>query len=73
MRWRKTACILLAATVLMTSTEHVTATISNIQSQKAQNEKEQNNIKSKISNLEGQKSALNNEVSGLNDELTDTL
>ena len=73
MRWRKTACILLAATVLMTSTEHVTATISNIQSQKAQNEKELNNIKSKISNLEGQKSALNNEVSGLNDELTDTL
>ena len=57
----------------MTSTEHVTATISNIQSQKAQNEKELNNIKSKISNLEGQKSALNNEVSGLNDELTNTL
>lgn len=73
MRWKKTACILLAAAVFMTSTEHVKATISSIQSQKAQNEKELNNIKSKISNLEGQKSALNNEVSGLNDELTNTL
>lgn len=73
MRWKKTACILLAAAVFMTSTEHVKATISSIQSQKAQNEKELSNIKSKISNLEGQKSALNNEVSGLNDELTDTL
>lgn len=73
MRWKKTACILLAATVFMTSSEHVMATISNIQSQKAQNEKELSNIQSKISNLEGQKNALSNEVSGLNDELTNTL
>lgn len=57
----------------MTSSEHVMATISNIQSQKAQNEKELSNIQSKISNLEGQKNALSNEVSGLNDELTNTL
>lgn len=57
----------------MTSTEHVMATISNIQSQKAQNEKELSNIQSKISNLEGQKNALSNEVSSLNDELTSTL
>lgn len=73
MRWKRTICVLLAAAVWFGSVGTATATISNIQSQKAQNEKELKNIQSQISSLENQRSALNNEVSGLNDELTDTL
>ena len=59
MRWKRTTCVLLAAAVWFGSVGTATATISNIQSQKAQNEKELKNIQSQISSLENQRSALN--------------
>lgn len=73
MRIRRTWCVLLAVVVWLAGMATVSATINSIQSQKAQNEKELQNIQSKISNLESQKNVLSSEVSGLNDELTDTL
>lgn len=73
MRLKRTWCVLLAAVVWITGMTTVSATINSIQSQKAQNERELQNIQSRISSLESQKSALSNELSGLNDELVDTL
>lgn len=73
MRVKRTWCVLLAAVVWITGMTTVSATIKSIQSQKAQNEKELQNIQSKISGLESQRSALSSELSGLNDELVDTL
>lgn len=73
MRVKRTWCFLLAAVVWITGMTTVSATIKSIQGQKAQNEKELQNIQSKISGLESQKSALGKELSSLNDELVDTL
>lgn len=73
MRVKRTWCILLAAIVWISGMTTAFATVKSIQSQKAQTEKELQNIQSQISGLESQRSALSSELSGLNDELVDTL
>lgn len=73
MRVKRTWCIFLAAIVWISGMTTAFATVKSIQSQKAQTEKELQNIQSRISGLESQRSALSSELSGLNDELVDTL
>lgn len=73
MRIKRIWCAVLTAAVLTTGISVSATSITTIQSQKSQNEKELKNIQSRISNLESQKSALSSELSGLNDELVDKL
>lgn len=73
MRIKRIWCAVLTAAVLTTGISVSATSITTIQSQKSQNEKELKNIQSRISNLESQKSVLSSELSGLNDELVDKL
>lgn len=73
MRFRRTWCAVLAAVVLISGTTVSATSITTLQNQKSQNEKELKNIQSRIGSLESQKNALSSEVNSLNDELTDTL
>ncbi|MDE7320027.1 MAG: C40 family peptidase [Lachnospiraceae bacterium] len=73
MRWKKTACMLLAAVIWVSGISASASSIKSLQNQKSQNEKELKNIQSQISGLESRKSALSSEINGLNDELTETL
>lgn len=73
MRWKKTACMLLAAVIWVSGISASASSIKSLQNQKSQNEKELKNIQSQISGLESKKNALSSEINGLNDELTETL
>lgn len=73
MKLRRTICAALAFAMLAVGISASATSITTIQSQKAQNEKELKNIQSQISSLESQRSALSSQISGLNDELTETL
>lgn len=73
MKWKKTGCALLAAVVLVTGISASATSVTTVQNQKAENEKELKKIQSQISSLESQKDALNNELGTLNDELVNAL
>lgn len=73
MKLKRLCSLVLAAVVLTTGVPAAATSIKSIQNEKAKNEKELQNIQSKISGIESQKSALSSEVSSLNDDLTDTL
>jgi cell wall-associated NlpC family hydrolase len=73
MKWKRTCCVLLSAALLATGITVSASSVTTVQNQKAQNEKELKNIQSQISSLESKKSALSSELNSLNDDLVNTL
>jgi len=73
MNFRRTCCVVLAALMMVSGMTAYATKSSEVQNQKAQNEKALKDVQSKISSLESQRSSLSSEVNSLNDSLTDTL